>query len=492
MDNIRYKDLSADFIKEVFRDVPFKVQPLHHQAVSFIWALDRISNNTMFLHSVGTGKTFTALWTAILWGCKKILVVCPASVIVTVWNQQIEEHTDLSATNLVGKSEERKELLKQDTDVYVINYEGLKYLFGRKQTFDGDVKKFIADFGSIPTLLENFDCLICDEIHRLKARNSIQTKLAYRIARHVKNVIMMTGTPIDKTELDLWSEYFVLDDGQSLGRSYWRFVDEFFEKIWFNRGRGFFNWKIKANARECLLQKLEERTLRYAAHECVDLPEKIYQKRYVQMSKEQQKLYKEVKKGIKTETDNQEVKIFETSAKSHKLLQIPSGFILKEDGSVIKIKGSIPKLEELLNILVEIDGQVIVFHRYVEEGRMIESLLKKKKIRFRSARGEIKNKDKQIMDFKENESIKVLVAHPVSGGVGQNLQNARAVIFYSNDYSSIVRQQAEGRIYRFGQANRCLFIDILCEGSREEHIYNLLMKGINVSDRILEHLERAG
>ncbi len=480
MKNTFYKSLSDYELFELFKETPFKRKPFRHQLCSIAFALD--NNRVMFLHDIGTGKTLTALYSILMWKTKKTLVVCPTSVVRT-WVEEIERYTPFKYELLLGTTKERKQKLSKQADIYIINYEGLKWLFATKQKIKVKGKlqnKFVLDWDEIKKY--TFDCVLADEFHRFKDSRTIQTKIAVSLSAKSDYVIMMSGTPIVNNELDIFSEFLVLDSGETFGTNAYKFLNTYFKQDWWG------NWTIKGEKeRQQILSLMEPKVIRYSKEECVDLPDKTYEVRWVTQSKEQGELTDKILEGIRVDLENGSLKPQNALLRTNKLAQITGGFLITNK-KMNKLKTN-PKINELEECLKEIKGKVIVFHQYQEEGRKIEALCKKMKIGFASLRGEIKNKEKEYKKFKEDVNIKVLVSHPLSAGEGLNFQNASTIIFFSNSYSNVARQQCEGRIYRAGQQNKCTFIDIIMKGTIDERILEAQRGKKDISDSLLSWLK---
>ena len=150
-----------------------------------------------------------------------------------------------------------------------------------------------------------------------------------------------------------------------------------------------------------------------------------------------------------------------------------------------------PKLQELLRLVDEISGKFIVFHHFSEEGRLITKALKKHGIKCAEMRGETKDKEGEIERFKDD--VQALVAHPACGGEGLNLQCASTMIFFSNGFSFAHRTQAEGRIHRLGQTNKCLYVDLLLTSgvggeTIDHHILDCLDKKGDMAKAVLDYI----
>ena len=462
------KQLPIEDVQSVLDSFTFKTPPLDHQKRCLVWALDR--KRLAYWLDVGTGKSLLALYTMSMWNKRKTLIVCPNPVVDT-WADEIKKHTTARYVKLKGTVEERSLRMQEDHDFYIINYEGLRVLWGRKMG-----RKYVLN----PTTLAKlpFDSLIIDEVHRCKSHKSFSAKCAREMSRRVQCCIVMTGTPLTKDQRDLWAEMAVMDLGRTLGTSYWTFIREHF----YPRG---FDWVLKKDALGIILKKLSHSTIRFERDECFELPDKTYETRTVELTKEQRKLTDAAIIGAATD----ELNMAAALNCGNKLAQIAGGFLMTDDE--VKLLKPNPKLDELASIVEEVNGKFIVYHHFVVEGQLIENLFRKLKIPFRSVRGEIKDQEKQICDFKNNPMVRALIAHPACGGEGINLYEAATIIFYSNDFSHAHRVQAEGRIYRLGQTQKCLYIDIIALNDYDSidiHILDALKNKRQMAEVILDYI----
>lgn len=487
---INYKKLSMDQLLAMFEGIHFKTPPLHHQLVSLAFAMDLGRTRINFVHDIGTGKTLVGLYTTWLWRPRSTLVVCPNSVIRKTWVKQIKKHTNLSYVILDGTTEERLDKLKLEADLYLINYEGLMYVWGTKVPLYNKKGQYVGStFELDPSKFDNyFEGLIFDELHKLKNHESIRTRIAHQLSLRAKYVIGLTGTPISTSEMDLWAEYWVIDNGESLGHNFFSFRRSFFKE-------GFYEWKIKGeSARQRLLDKISHVTLRYDREECFDLP--LRQPPQIRLgvpTKEQLRLTNNVVNEIRIELSKGILKKQDALHRSLRLLQICGGFLPVEDEvgeQKIEYLKTNPKVELLLEVLEEIRGKVIVFHQFVPEGRLIENALRKEGYTFASLRGEVKGKDTEYERFLNDPKVKILVANPQCGGEGvDELQDICSVmVFYSSPYLALIRKQAEGRIERKGQNKHCLFIDLVLEGTMDEVVLQGLEQGKELLDNVLRYI----
>ena len=488
-----YKGLALADYTDMFADIGFKSTPRKHQYASMAWALER--DRVAFWHDVGLGKTLTALYTARLWGCKKVFVVCPNSVRWT-WQEEAAKHfhqftyhdypLPADSTNLLpfgtvilnGTTAERRASFNYSSnysnELVVINYEGLRHLFGAKKRVPvprstGLVYDLEPDLGK-----DGFDCLILDEMHHLRTGTSIQTRICWELSQSVDKVIGLTGTPLDRDEQELWSEYFAIDQGKSLGTNYYRFLNTHFNKYGFKH-------VLKSGEQDKILERIAPITIRYDKTECDDLPALTTQVRWLDMSPSQI-----------TETDLTTLSVSnlkEAQTLGIRLSRICGGLGAR-DATLWYTEN--PKRDALIQMLLhEIRGKVIIFHHFVQEGRLIEAALTKHKLGYVSMRGETKNKQASIESFRNDPKIKCLVAHPRCASEGINVQSAtNNIIFYSRDWSGISRNQGIGRIWRTGQERPCLVTDLVMRNSVDTVTYNAILKKQDVAQAILDWMQK--
>ena len=474
-----YKNLTDSQLANIFEGVDFQTPPRHHQLVSIAWVMDN-RNRISLWHDIGTGKSLIALYCIYLWWTNRALIVCPNSVIPS-WIEQIEKHTRFTYTILKGMREDRRKKISENTDLFICNYEGLASLFGHREEVLGQKAKtkFVMDYELITQAC--FDTVVFDECHKLKEHKAIQSHLAHALSKQAQRCIIMTGTPTSKSPADLFGEYWVLDNGNSLGTSRTRFLNNYFRRAW-------YDWKVTDIGMKRILEKISPVTLRYSREECFDLPDKTYQIRLVDMTTEQRKLTNAIITDTKVKLEKGSLPVLDILQQGNKLSQIAGGFVIGTKG-LVRLKKN-PKLEELKNLLSEIKGKALIFHNYVEEGRAISEILDREKIGHACLRGEIKNKEEQYNRFKNDPDCQFLVAHPKSGGEGLNLQEASVAVFFSNGYEgATTRQQAEGRIWRLGQKKPCLFIDIVVHGSIDEQKLERVESDTEKAKKILDYIQ---
>jgi len=494
MDSEDYKGLTDAEMNQVFDWSGLKSNPLHHQKVVATWAMAEGLDRLMLWMGVGVGKTYTSLILSELWVCNRILVLCPPSV-VPAWIEQVKMHTDRSIYVIDGPAYLRwEEFYTSDENVIILPYDGLKYVFGDikdvKRWSKGelrDAQGFVLDDKRLLAVKElGFDCVIMDEIHHIRNPQSVQSRAAIKASGEIKHAIGMTGTPIANDAADLWAAYFAVDRGKSLGPSRNAFIHKY----------GYMDpWKrphVRKSSLPAIRKQVSPVTMQYARHECIDLPPETREVVSVEMSDKQTKLTNQLRTTFAANVDNKKITVANALVATIKLAQVANGFIQDEDGNV-EVFNENPKIEILKEVVSELEEKCIIFHAFETDGQLIEKAMKKMGIHSRSLRGEIthKQREKALNDFKNDPSVRVLIAHPQCGGEGLNLQFASVAIFYSCWYEGMhVREQAEGRISRTGQTKPVLFIDIVAERSVDEAISHNRQRKQNTAKAVVDWIKK--
>jgi len=489
---VDYKRIAPEELEREFKGIDFTLDPYHHQRVSMAFGVDG-RDHIAYWHGIGSGKTLTSIWMMGLWGCRKILVVCPNPVKRT-WRKQAAK-AGVEIEELVGTGEEKRgQLEKSSVNLIVTNYESLKNMFGTKVETKHSIirrrtspdSKVSRKYAIDPSLFDDIgiDGLILDEAHHLRNYNAIQTKIAAKLSQRVKWVIELTATPVNRATLDLWSEMNILDGGASLGYNFFAFRSKYFDEDYMG-----WNWYPKDGAKREIMGRLRDSVLTYERKEMLGLPPAIYQTRWVEPSKEQWRLFRSVSEELKAELGDKAWK-FSPESKAMRLFQIAGGFIGPKGEEVI-LKSN-PKIDDLAELIRALNEQVIIFHRFVMEGRMLEEMCDRIGAEFASLRGEIPTREREIgMERFEKGDAQIMIAQPQSGGEGiDGLQVASLEIYYSNVPSAILRDQSEGRILRGGQrADTCVFIDLLMEGSFDSRMLAINKEGKDLREELFSYLE---
>lgn len=482
--SVYYKQLPKEKVEYYLRNMTFKTKPMLHQMIGLCFAVGR--DAIALFYDIGIGKTLTALYiNRFVWKAKRILVICPKPVIST-WLDEVSLHTDYDITVVDGtKAEKLAKISIVKDGITVMNFEAARSLFLTTEENISGKKSLIFYDGKILSM--GFDSIIIDESHHIKNQGAYQTKICWRFGKYILKKIIMTGTPVGDSSLDLWAQIFMLDRGIRLGKSFFGFRFKHFYQYG-------FKWLPKSLAGQKISSKIEDIALFYDQKECFDLPEIVYEVYVAELKGEQKKAYNYVRGALLSLYEEPPVDIGRAENKINKLRQIVGGFCYGED--IVRFEYGTKKevLKDLLQSCLKRSKKIIIYHSYREEGRIIEEVCDKvlgikEYSQYMSFRGE-KNYEssfERIKQAKNISDIRIIIASIKSFSEGINFSEATIGIFYSNEFSRTNREQAIGRIYRKGQKKKVLIIDIEMENSVDLYIKKVLRRKEENKKSIIEN-----
>ena len=472
------------------RDYIFKTKPFKHQQKAWedSWAADYYA---LFME-MGTGKSKVAIDTiGALYKDKKItaaLILAPKGVYDNWVKGEIPTHLpdDIERTvvrwspsNAKKFQEEMKELVYDKFEglkVFVMNIEALSTPRGTKAAY-----MFLTKNPA--------NIMVVDESTTIKNRKATRTKNVMILAKDAKYKRILTGSPVTKSPMDLYSQCFFLDE-RALGfNSYYAFQNRYALVQKRKMGTRAFQEIVGYRRLDELNVKLDKFSNRILKEECLDLPDKMYIRRDVALTDEQKKMYIQMKKLALAQLENGELATTASVlTQIMRLQQICCGFLQPDDGEIQTLENN--RMKELLEITDELQGKAIIWASYTHDIQQISDALRD---RFgpdavatyygatpQDERQEIVNR------FQDKESpLRFFVGQPRTGGYGITLTAANTVIYYSNSYDLEIRLQSEDRAHRIGQANKVTYIDLVSPDTIDEKILKALRGKIDLAGKVL-------
>ena len=443
-----------------------KRSQLHQYQEEIIEKAKSIPNLGLFLPP-GLGKTTTTLTIIAEQMQGKTLIIAPKRVAETVWDAEVKkwEHLKhLKVSKIMGNPAQRTSGLKAEADIYLINLENVAWLC--------DVS---------PKLV--FTNLVIDESSRFKDPS---TKRFKAIKKHLKGFsrrIILTGTPTPQGLGDLWSQVGILDLGQRLETSLTRFRDKYMTPDQINRHtRVVYSWKLQPNADKTINDKISDICFSLKAEDYLQLPSctSLYHK--IEIDKNVRNQYDELRKNMVTEIGKDKITAPTAATLAGKLLQFTSGAIYNEEGEPQEVHRS--KLERLESIMEECSSPTLVFYHFKHS-------LNRLRLLFPQA---VVLDDDNIAAWRRGE-IRMLLAHPQSGGIGLNLQcnvgETAQTVWYDLPWSSENYIQANARIYRQGQEKPVIIHHLTVANSIDGQVIKVLEGKINLQQALLDDLNFA-
>jgi SNF2 family DNA or RNA helicase len=326
-----------------------------------------------------------------------------------------------------------------------------------------------------------------DESTTIKTPTAKRTRNIINLGEYAKYRRIMTGSPVTKNPLDLYTQCYFLDSYLLDHASYYSFRNRYaVMKSMHVRGRTIQVVHKFQNLSE-LSEKLQEFSYRVLKEDCLDLPPKNWTKRHITLSKEQQKVYDQMKKEALATLNGKVTSTMTVITQLMRLQQITCGHFVADDGSTQEIKNN--RITELMEVLDEIEGKAIIWGHWQKDIQNIVNEIEKihgpgSVVSYYGLTPQDERQD-NIRRFQSDPKCRFLVGTPSTGGYGITLTAANTVIYYSNGYDLEKRLQSEDRAHRIGQKKNVTYIDIIAENTVDEKIVKSLRKKINIASEVL-------
>jgi SNF2 family DNA or RNA helicase len=469
----------------------FHTVPFRQQLIQFLLGIKY--NGYVFLADMGLGKTKVALdlirYRIQKGKVKKALVLVPSLSNIPTWTDEVWKHApDLTACgiDLEGRKERLRLVQSDRYQIIVITYMGWLSLISSTSPKG---KTIIID-GSAKKLESLFDLVIFDESTAFKNHRTLTFKFCKRLSRACRYKYALTGTPFDKCPQDLWSQFYCIDQGETLGETLGIYRAGFFrEREDYFKG---IVYEFDKRKKKLLARRLRNRSVRFTAKECLDLPEVVggvesdngVIRRRVVFPEENWVYYKKLLDEMQEAGKNRQ--LLENAY--IRMRQLTAGFLVvtTEGEKEVVVFDKNPKLDALMDLIGEADpdSKLIVYNEYMRSGRLICNRLDEAGIGHTRIYSKTPNKAKALRQFQEDPATRVLVGSK-SITFGLNLQVANYLFFFESPDSCIKRRQTERRIPRPGQTKHCFIYDIVVKGSVDEHILDAVVYGKSFFDQLM-------
>jgi len=466
----------------------FKTKPYAHQLEALKQAYNK--EYYAFFMEMGTGKSkvlIDEIGGYFLQGkIDSALIIAPKGVYRNWERGEIPTHLPNEIPHTVAAWRAPSEMTKDDKkklkDIIYPN-KTLRILLMNIEALSGSVGiKYVTQF-----LHKNRTLLAIDESTTIKTPTASRTKNAIKISKLAKVRRIMTGSPVTKNPLDVYAQLEFLSPNITR-QNYWAFKSRYAVMVRRNFGTRSTNLVVGFQRLPELNTIIDQYSYRVLKEDCLDLPEKIYTTRTISLTSEQVKAYEEMRRFNITEMDGKTMTSLSTLAALIRLHQITCGHVTFDDGDTKEIKSN--RMNELLNILEEVDGKVIIWANYRFDIKKIQQTLSEKfgSDSVATYYGDTKDRDRQniVEKFQDkNSSLKYFVGNPSTGGYGLTLTAAHTVVYYSNSYDLEKRMQSEDRAHRIGQVNKVTYVDMIAEGTVDEKIVRSLRSKIDIASEVM-------
>lgn len=402
------------------------------------------------LLEMGLGKTVSTL-TAIdlllndYFEVSRVLVIAPLRVAEDTWPREVEKWDHLRhlrISKVLGSVSQRRNALKANADIWVVNRENVEWLVG--------------EYGS----KWPFDMTVIDELSSFKNSDSKRFRALRRVRPLMKRLVGLTGTPAPNGLLDLWASMYLIDRGERLGGTIKYYKERYFIPITTDSR---ISWKQKKEAEQRIFEAIADIAVSMKAEDWLDLPERIDRIAPVKLTPEARELYKKLERDLLLPYADADVVANTAAVLSNKLLQMASGAVYDEERGVKLIHDA--KLGALEDIIEAAQGKpVMVFYYFQHSLSRIQERFPQARILRKGKNG---NEDIRAWN---NDEIPLLLLHPKSAGHGLNLQESscQTVVWYDQIWSLEEDQQANARVHRQGQTRRIVVMRLVAEGTMDE------------------------
>ncbi|MFZ7121560.1 MAG: DEAD/DEAH box helicase [Eubacteriaceae bacterium] len=445
-----------------------KTKPFPHQ----VDAIEYIANKTniALFDEQGLGKTKIVI-EALCNNMKQkiidgVLVICKKHLIEN-WKDEIETHSYLKYIILRGNPSEKGIRFMGYSHFYIINYEGVI----------GEVER-LKMFLKIRKI-----AVVLDESHKIKNPNAKTTKSTLELKDLAKKRIIITGTPVANKPLDLWSQFYFLDNGFLLGDNYREFKKAYSVNL---KGDKLIEQKEKLNN----LRKLViSNSIRRLKKDVLELPEKIFIDKYVNLKGQQKKIYTQLRERLYIEIVNIDgKKIIDRSSellkKLLRLAQIASNPFLI-DKAYNEIPAKFLLLDELIKRILEKKEKIIIWSCFVENIRILYKRYKKHGSLMIYGNIPIEKRNKIVKGFKNDKNYPILIANPAAAREGLTLTSANNAIYLDRNFNLVDYLQSQDRIHRISQNKECKIYKIIAKNTIDEYIDELIYK----KDELAEYIQ---
>lgn len=393
----------------------------------------------------------------------KVLVIAPLRVAESTWSDEKEAwvHTHyLKVSKVLGGLPERVAALNERAHIYTINRENVVWL----------VDYYKRDWP--------FDMVVIDESSSFKSHTAKRFKALRKVRPLIKRIVELTGTPAPNGLMDLWSQLYLLDRGERLGKTITTYRDKYFNPGQRN-GRIVYSWEPKPGAEQEIYNKIADICVSMKSEDYIKLPPIMYNTVRIKLPQTARRKYTQLERDLILSVGDQDIVASSAAVLSNKLLQLANGAAYDEDRGVVHIHDE--KIEALAEIIdVTTPKSIMVMYYYKHD---LDRLLK----RFAQA---VALKSAEDIKAWNAGKIPVMLVHPMSAGHGLNLQyGGNIVVWFGLTWSLELYQQANKRLHRPGQKETVIIHHLVTDGTMDKDVMAALQNKNDGQDAMLDAIK---
>lgn len=389
------------------------------------------------------------------------LIISPKRIMEDTWPKEVQrwEHLKhLKVVKINGTAKQRRDALTADADIMAISRDNVAWL----------VKECGRNWP--------FKIVVIDESSSFKNHASKRFKALRSVLGRIDRVYALSGTPSPQGIQDLWSQVYLLDRGERLGRTLGAFRAKYLEPEKMN-GHIVYSYRPRKGAQEEIQEKLKDIAASLKKEDYLDLPEQQYINVELTLPSATMKAYKRFEREQVMQVmdgSGEEIVAFNAASLTGKLLQFSNGAIYDEQKGVHELHDV--KLEALEELIEAANGnQVLIYYAFKHDADRIQKRIECRRL----------DKPKDIDDWNAGK-IRTAIAHPASVGHGLNLHLSQAhiTVWFGLTYSLELYAQANSRLHRPGQTHTCFVYHLIASGTHDERVLKAL-KSKDTSQRAL-------
>ena len=466
---------------------PFKNKPFVHQQ-AYLQRFWEYQVAALFA-DMGTGKSFMLINNvAMLYDKGKLngfLIVAPKGVYRNWYDTEIPKHLPdhVVYRMAIWSPSPRKAEQKAMDDLFTVT-EDLKILVMNIEAFStakgtAYAKRF---------LLVHNAMMAIDESTTIKTPNSARSKNTEKVGRGARYRRILTGSPVTKSPMDLYQQCAFLSDNCLNVSSYYVFQARYAVTVERQLNTHSFKQVVGYRRLDELKEKIDRFAYRVKKEECLDLPDKLYVKRQVDLTPEQLRYYNQMKAFAMAQIEGGLVSTVNALTQLMRLHQIVCGHVKLDDGTVIELPNK--RIDELMAIVEETDGKLIIWANYRHDIEAIKMALAKEygmnTVGMYYGDTDMDERKRVLEEFQNPDSeMRFFVGNPSTGGYGLTLTAASTMVYYSNSFDLEKRLQSEDRAHRIGQTKNVTYIDLIAVGTVDEKIVKALRAKIDIATQVL-------
>ena len=445
--------------KNIEFDFSPRTAPLRHQmeAIEFL----RGKKNVPLFDEQGLGKSKIVI-DALCCDLQdnvvdSVLIICKKGLLDT-WQREVSKHSHLQSTVLSGSKRLRGRSFMHFNHFYLTGYEAFVSEFKR-------IERFLR--------LRRF-AIVLDESQKIKNPDSKVTRAIFQIKELTAKRIIITGTPIANKPEDLWSQFYFLDGGKTLGTDFTTFKKTF--------GIRFKGEEVleKYEPKMALLRGLVTQVAMRRMKNILELPEKVYRDELVRLSSSQRQMYERAKTDLLLEIKDVDGRVIEEKIDNYlvkllRLTQIASNPALLCD-SYVEIPAKFLVLDRILKEIITVGEKAIVWTSFRQNIRSLRRRYKEYGALMIFGDVKIEDRTKTVEKFMSIDKNKILIANPSAAKEGLTLTSANHAIYLDRTFKMDDYIQSQDRIHRIGQAKKCNIVKLIAKGTIDEYTDDILEK----------------